>query len=123
MLYEVSFHAVALYHYKSNIRPCIKCCHVWAAAPSCYLEILYKLQKRICWTVGTSLAISSELLALRRNAASLILFPGYYFGRCSSELAQQFPLPFSRRKSTRYSDRLHNFSVTIPRCYRDVNSF
>ena len=49
----------------------------------------------------------------------------YYFGRCSSELAQLVPLPFSRGRSTRYSDGLHDFSVTIPRCYKDVhvNSF
>ena len=49
----------------------------------------------------------------------------YYFGRCSSELAQLVPLPYSRGRSTRYSDRLHDFSVTIPRCYKDVyvNSF
>ena len=32
---------VALYLYKSTIRPCIEyCCHVWACAPSCYLELL-----------------------------------------------------------------------------------
>ena len=61
----------------------------------------------------------------RRNAASLSLFYRYYFGRCSSELAQMVPLPYSRGRSTRYSDRLHDFSVTIPRCYKDVyvNSF
>ena len=49
----------------------------------------------------------------------------YYFGRYSSELAELVPLPFSRRRSTHYSDRLHDFSVTIPRCYKDVyvNSF
>ena len=30
---------VALYLYKSTIRPCMEyCCHVWAGAPSCYLE-------------------------------------------------------------------------------------
>ena len=48
-----------------------------------------------------------------------------YLGRCSSELAQLVPLAFSRGRSTRYSDRLHDFSVTIPRCYKDVyvNSF
>ena len=39
---------------------------------------------------------------------------------CSSELAQLVPLPYSRGRSTRYSDRLHDFSVTIPRCYKDV---
>ena len=36
---------VALYHYKSTIRLCMEyCCHVWAGAPSCYLELLDKLQ-------------------------------------------------------------------------------
>ena len=50
---------VALYLYKSTIRPCMEyCCHVWAGAPSCYLELLDKLQKRICRTVGPSLAAS-----------------------------------------------------------------
>ena len=45
-------------------------------------------------------------------------------GRCSSELAQLVPFPFSRGRSTRYFDRLHDFSVIIPRCYKDdyVNS-
>ena len=39
---------VALYLYKSTIRPCMEyCCHIWAGAPSCYLELLGKLQKRI----------------------------------------------------------------------------
>ena len=37
---------VALYLYKSTIRPYMEyCCHVWAGAPSCYLELLDKLQK------------------------------------------------------------------------------
>ena len=49
----------------------------------------------------------------------------YYFGRCSSELAQLVPLPFFQGMSTPYFDRLHDFLVTIPRCYKDVyvNSF
>ena len=117
---------VALYFYKSTIRPCTEyCCHVWAGAPSCYLELLDKLQKRICRTVGPALAASLERLAHRRNVSSLSLFYSYYLGRCSSELAQLVPLPYSRGRSTRYSDRLHDFSVTIPRCYKDVyvNSF
>ena len=37
---------VALYLYKSTIQPCMEyCCHVWAGAPSCYLELFDKLQK------------------------------------------------------------------------------
>ena len=117
---------VALYLYKSTICPCMEyCCHVWAGAPSCYLELLDKLQKRICRTVGPSLATSHEPLAHCQNVASLSLFYRYYFGRCSSELAQLVPLPYSRGRSTRYSDRLHDFSITISRCYKDVymNSF
>ena len=93
------------------------CFHAWAGTPSCYLELLDKLQQRICRTVGPSLATSLE--------TSLSLFYSYYFGRCSSELAQLVPLPYSRGKSTCYSDRLHDFPVTIPRCYKDayVNIF
>ena len=57
---------VALYLYKFTIRPCVEyCCHVWVGAPSCYLEFLDKLQKRICRTVGPSLASSLEPLAHR----------------------------------------------------------
>ena len=42
----------AQYLYKSTIRPFMEyCCHVWAGAPSCYLEFLDKLRKRICRTV------------------------------------------------------------------------
>ena len=79
---------VALYLYQSSIRPCMEyCCHVWARAPSSYLELLDKLQKRICRTVGPSLATSLEPLNHSRNVASLSLFYRYYFGRCSSELA------------------------------------
>ena len=84
---------VALYPYKSTIWPFMEyCCHVWAGAPSCYLELLDKLQKQICRTVGPSLAACLEPMAHRRNVASLSLFYRYYSGRCSSELAQLVPL-------------------------------
>ena len=93
--------------------------------PCCYLELLDTLPKRIYRTVGPSLAAFLEPFVPRLNVASLNLFYRYYFGRCSSGLAQLVPLPYSRRRSTRYFDRLHDFSVTIPRCYKDVyvNSF
>ena len=55
---------VALYLFKSSIRPYMEyCCHVWAGAPSYYLELLDKLQKRTCRTVGL------VPLAHRRNVA------------------------------------------------------
>ena len=97
---------VALYLYKSTIPSCNEyCCHVW--------------------TVGPSIAASLEPLAHRRNEASLSLFYRYYFGRCSLELAQLVPLPFSRGRATHFSERLHDFSITIARYYKDVyvNSF
>ena len=99
--------------------------NVWSGAPSCYLELLVKLQKWICRTVGPSLATSVEPLAHCRNVAILSLFYRYYFGKCLSELAQLVPLRYSRGRSTWYSARLHDFSVTIPRCYKNVyvNSF
>ena len=101
------------------------CFHVWTGAPSCYLELLDKLQKRICRTVSPSLDAPLETLAHRRNVASLSLFYRFSFGKSTSELAQLVPFPFSRGRSTRFSNRLHDFSVTIPRCYKDVyvNSF
>ena len=117
---------VALYLYKSTICPCMEyCCHIWAGAPSCYLELLDKLQKRICRTVGPWLAASLEPLAHRHNVASLSLFYRCYFGRCSLEPAELVPHPFLGGRSTGYSNRLHHFSVTISRCYKDVfvNSF
>ena len=49
---------VTLYLHKSTMWPCIEyCCHVWAGAASCYLELLDKLQKHMqagpildfCW--------------------------------------------------------------------------
>ena len=101
------------------------CCQDWAGAPSCYLQLLDKLQKQICRTVSPSLTTSLELLDDHWNVASLSFFYRYYFGRCSSELTQLVPLLFSLGRSTCYSDRLHDFSVTISRCYKDiyVNSF
>ena len=76
--------------------------------------------KRTCRTANPSLAASLETLTHRRNVASLSLFYRYDFVRCSSELPQLALLPYSRGRSTHYSDRLYDFSVTIPRCYKDV---
>ena len=101
--------------------PCMKnCCHVWGSAPSCYLKTLDKRQKRICWTVGLSVAAPLEPLAHPQDVASISLFHRYYFGRHSSEPAQLVSLTYSQWRSTCYSDRSHDFSVSIPRCYNDV---
>ena len=95
---------VDLYLYKSTIRQFMEhCCHVWAGVSSCYLELLDKLQKRICRTVGPSLATSLEPLVHCQNVGSLRLFYRYYFGRCSIELPQLVLHPHSQGRSTRYS--------------------
>ena len=112
------------YFYKSIICSCMKyCCHGWAGAPSCYLNLLEKLQKQICRTVGPSLAASIEPMAHRQNVASFksllqVLLWQMFFRTDSTGF-------FSQGRSTHYFDILHDFSVTIPRYYKDVymNSF
>ena len=69
------FPEVALYLYKSTILLGMEyCCHVRGGPPSCYLELLVKLQKRICRTVGPSLAASLEPLVHRQNVNLLKSF-------------------------------------------------
>ena len=84
----------------SIIRPCM----------GCYLKLLDKLQKWICRTAAPSPASFLEPVAHHQNLASLSHFYSYYFGHCSSEQAQMVPLSYSRGRSARYSDRLHEFS-------------
>ena len=73
--------------------------------------MLDKLQKQICRTGGC---------VHLQNLVSWNLFYGYYYGKCSSDLAQLVPLSHSHGRSTHYSNRLHDFSVAIPRCFKDV---
>ena len=71
---------MTLYLYKSTLHPCLEyCCHIWAGAHSCYLEMLDKLQKQIRGAVGPSLAAYLEPLAHPGNVASVSLFYRYYF--------------------------------------------
>ena len=115
------FLEVALYDCRSTMWSCMEYCfYFWAVALSCYLELLDKLPKQICRTVGPSPASSLESLVPRGNVASLSHFYRYYFGRCLSELTQLVPLLYCRGRSTCYSEALHGFSVTILRCCKDV---
>ena len=49
----------------------------------------------------------------------------YYIDMCLSDLAELVPFPYHRGRCTCYSDRLHDFSATIARSYKNVyiNSF
>ena len=80
------------------------CCYVWAGTPSCFLEMLDKLQKRIFGTIRHSFIASLEPFSHRRNVASLRLSYRYYFGRSLSELTQLVPLSYSHGRRTRYSE-------------------
>ena len=61
------------YFHKSTIQACMEYfCHVWAGSPSRYLDMLDKLQKWICRTLGASFTSSLEPLALHQNATSFL---------------------------------------------------
>lgn len=125
--YDVSLSGVVLYLFKSTIQPYMEyCCHAWAGVLNCYLDTLDKLQIWVCMNFGRKLTTSIERLVDHRNLASLILFYIYYFSRRSLELAELFPLTYSCVRSVGFSPRLHDLSVNITRCYKDVytdNSF
>ena len=72
-----------------------------------------KMDMQDCWSFTCCL---SWILGLSSNVASLSFFYMYYFSRFSSELAQLVSLLYSHGRSTRYSDRLLDFAVTILRC-------
>ena len=96
---EFLFPKVTLYLYKSTIQPSVDTVVMfWAGAPWCYLEGLDKLRKRIYMTV-LSLTASLEPVANCWNITSLSLFYRYYFGGCSSELAQLVRLPWFHFRS------------------------
>ena len=89
-----------------------------------WVAILQRWLYKQVWLYA-GLLVLHLLLFSCQILASLSLFCRYYFGRGSSELAELVPLPFFGGRSTHYFDRLHDFSVTIPWCYKDVyvNSF
>ena len=82
---------VALYVYIFAIQPFMEYC--WYTG--LYLEMLSNLQKWICRAVGPSLATSLQPMVHHQNLVSLRLAYRYYFGWCSSEIAQLVPFPYS----------------------------
>ena len=117
---------VTLYLYKSTIQSCMEyCCHIWTGALAATWSCQTNYKKEYAGLLVLHLLLLLNHLSHHRNVARLSLFYMYYFGRYSSELSKVAPFPFSQGRSTPYSDRLHDFSVTIPRCckYVYVNSF
>ena len=63
------------------------CCHAWADAPSCFLELLYKPQKRMYRTLGPALAASREPLAYQLNVARLIIWQIFVWTSSAGSIA------------------------------------
>ena len=109
-----------LYLYKSTIRPGMEyCSHIWGGAPkSGGLDLLDRVQKRIVNLIGPDLSAGLQSLLHRRNVASLSLFYKYYHAKCSMELADLVPPRRVNVRTTRLSERLHQYAVRPPRCNR-----
>ena len=69
---------------------------MWAGAPNCYMDMLDTFRKEYVGLLVQYLLVSLEPLGHRKNIASLYLFYRYYFGRCSSKLAELVQFPYSR---------------------------
>ena len=93
---------VALYLYKSTIRPSMEYCYpIWVCPPSYYLEFQVVTRWISCKYGYEGLLVLHLLLLLNlllrlaalQNVTSLSLFYRYYFGRFSPELTELVPLP------------------------------
>ena len=90
-------------------------CHVWAGAPKYSLGMLDKLQRSVWRTVGLSLSASLESLTHHRNVFCISITKVFCVGITLVDVL--------RVRSFRYSNRFYDFSVTAPRCYKDVGFF
>ena len=62
-------------------------------------------------------------ISYKNGYARLLIFTYcslYIVGRCSCKLVQLITIRSSRGNPTRCSNRLYDFSVTVPKCYKDV---
>ena len=119
-----------LYLYKTSIRPLIEyCSHIWAGAPDCYLRMLDKVQRRLCYLVGEDLAVSLDSLGHRRAVGTACLFYRYVFGRCSSGISKLvLPFKISMHETCQSASAHHytlrsTFSRTTCTCTSHKSSF
>ena len=98
-----------LYMYKFIIRPCMEyCSHIWGGAPrSCGLDLLDRVKKRVVSLVGSGFSSDLQAMSHRRDVSSLSLFYKYYYGKCSSELADLVPPKRVTVRSTSFSEQMH----------------
>ena len=113
-LWSLFFPKDACYLYKCTIWPCMECCYVLAGPSVCCLEMLDKQQKQVYRKY-----IAKAYSKSRYILAAFIEPMGHHWV-VAEVLAELFAFSYSFRRSTHYSDRLYDFSVTIPRCYKDL---
>ena len=83
----------------------------WTGASDCYLRMLDKVQRRLCYLVGEDLAVSFDSLGHRRAVGTACLFYRYVFGRCSSGISK-LVLPFNiSMRETRQSASAHRYTL------------
>ena len=71
------------------------------------LDLLDRVQKRVVNLVGSGLSSDFQALSHRRDVASLSLFYKYYYGKCSTELADLVRPKCVTVRSTRFSEQMH----------------
>ena len=112
----------ALYLHKSTVRPFMEyCCHLWARAPKCHLDLLDHVQKRMYHLVSPT-----QPLSQRRNVTSLSLFYCKYHGKCSRELLSLVVDHYVAARLTDYSKRMHgsaNVVTTTKKGFYERSSF
>ena len=104
---------IVLYLYKSTIHPCMEYCwqYCWIVrqATTMNLQDCWSFTCYFSWTLGSLLKCGHLIYS-----ASITLV-----GDLQNWLSWfHFLFPWGR--SAHYSDTLHDFSVTITRCYKDV---
>ena len=105
---------VALYLYKSDIQLCMKyCCHVRVGAPNCYLELLGKLHMQNCWpfTCCFSWTLGSLLKYSQLKSSVGITFVDVHMNWLN-----WFHFVILEGGLLVILYKLHDFSVTIPKC-------
>ena len=101
------------------------CSHIWGGFPGSQgFDLLDRVQKRVVSSVVSEL--SSDLQAVtqegccklshRWGVASPCLFYKYYYGKCSSELADLVPPKRVPVRSTHSSEQMHRHTVNSPMC-------
>lgn len=101
--------------YKSAIRPCIEYdCHILSVDLAKYLDILDKIQWRVCYSIYLDLASRFKSLSQRCDVASKWIFP-----KSRSSLSSEVHRPHEFKRTTRFTTSSHHFTADL---YVSVNS-